>query len=46
MQDSHFYSMLDSSKWLHNVSSCLRVAVEAGRDIQLGTTVVLQGKNS
>ncbi|KAL0270776.1 UNVERIFIED_CONTAM: hypothetical protein PYX00_008071 [Menopon gallinae] len=41
-QDSHFYSRLESTKWLQHVSSCLRISVKAAREVQEGTTVVLQ----
>ncbi|KAK6631236.1 hypothetical protein RUM44_005762 [Polyplax serrata] len=42
MQDTHLYSALENTKWLHHVSSCLRIAVEAAQEIQLGLTTVVQ----
>lgn len=44
LQDSHFYSLLDNTKWLQYVSACMRISVEAAREVQEGTTVVLQGE--
>ncbi|KAG8224111.1 hypothetical protein J437_LFUL001805 [Ladona fulva] len=44
IQDNHFFSLLDASKWLHTVSGCLQKSVEAAVAIEEGLTVVLQGK--
>ncbi|XP_034943882.1 myotubularin-related protein 10-B isoform X2 [Chelonus insularis] len=42
MQDSNFYSTLESSKWLKFVSHCLQKAVEASDYLNSGTSVILQ----
>jgi hypothetical protein len=44
IQDNHFFSLLEGSRWLHIVSVCLRKAIEAAEVIQRDETVVLQGK--
>ena len=43
MQDNHFFSLLEASRWLHIVSACLYKAMEAAEAIQREETVVLQG---
>lgn len=42
VQDNHFLSQLEASKWLSTVSGCLQMAVEAARALEKGITVVLQ----
>jgi len=42
VQDSRFFSLLESSRWLHIVSLCLCKAIEAADAMQEGITVVLQ----
>ncbi|EEZ98180.1 myotubularin-related protein 10-B [Tribolium castaneum] len=44
-QDFKFYGLLDSTKWISYVSTCLSKAVEAVRQINNNTTVVLQEGN-
>ncbi|XP_069689559.1 myotubularin-related protein 10-B isoform X2 [Periplaneta americana] len=42
VQDGHFFSSLENSRWLHIVSACLCKAIEAAQAIQRDETVVLQ----
>lgn len=42
VQDQHFLSLLESSKWLHYVSACLSKSVQAANILMRDTTVVLQ----
>ncbi|XP_046400707.1 myotubularin-related protein 10-B [Ischnura elegans] len=42
LQDNHFLSQMEASKWLHTVSVCLQVAADAVKEIEKGITVVLQ----
>uniref|UniRef100_A0A1B6FET7 Myotubularin phosphatase domain-containing protein n=1 Tax=Cuerna arida TaxID=1464854 RepID=A0A1B6FET7_9HEMI len=42
VQDSHFLSLLEGSRWLHNVSVCLAKAKEASMGLHNEFTVVLQ----
>ncbi|KAG8265529.1 Belongs to the protein-tyrosine phosphatase [Homalodisca vitripennis] len=42
IQDSHFLSLLEVSRWLHNVSVCLAKAKEASMGLHNEFTVVLQ----
>jgi hypothetical protein len=44
IQDNHFFSLLEASRWLHIVSLCLHKAIEAAEAILRDETVVLQGK--
>lgn len=41
-QDFKFYGLLDSTKWINHVSTCLTKALEAVRQINKKITVVLQ----
>ena len=43
VQESSFYSSLESTKWLKCVSYCLQRAVEASEYINEGIPVILQG---
>ncbi|GBP58136.1 Myotubularin-related protein 10-A [Eumeta japonica] len=40
-QDSQYYSILDSSKWLRHVAGCLALADEAAASLDANDTVVL-----
>lgn len=42
MQDSKLLSLLDSSRWLYYVSTCLALASQAADSLCAGSTVVLQ----
>ncbi|CAG9565884.1 unnamed protein product [Danaus chrysippus] len=42
MQDSQYYSILDSCRWLRYVSSCISFADEAASHLENNITVVLQ----
>lgn len=44
VQDSRFYLLLENSKWLSYISSCLRESVTAAKHLKTGIAVVLQGK--
>ena len=44
VQDHHFYSLLESTRWLNHVSSCLAKALVAAKMLYREVTVVLQGK--
>ncbi|XP_058792029.1 myotubularin-related protein 10-B isoform X2 [Phymastichus coffea] len=42
MQENNFYSLLESTKWLKNVSYCLKKSVEASEHLNECTPVILQ----
>ncbi|KOB78688.1 putative myotubularin [Operophtera brumata] len=42
IQDSQYYSILDSSRWLRHVANCIAFADEAARQLSENVTVVLQ----
>ena len=42
MQDSQYYSILESSRWLRYVASCLAFADDAAEHLCDNATVVLQ----
>lgn len=42
IQDNHFLSQVESSRWLHTVSACLGKATKAAAFLQDNVTVVLQ----
>lgn len=42
-QDSRFHNLIDSSKWLYYVASCIKESVSAADKLGSGTFVVLQG---
>lgn len=42
VQDNHFLSLVESSKWLQYVSSCLSKALDAAKALYREVTVVLQ----
>lgn len=43
VQDNHFYSLLETSKWLQYVSDCLSSALETANKLNSKISVVLQG---
>lgn len=43
VQDNHFYSLLETSKWLQYVSDCLSSALETADKLNCNISVVLQG---
>lgn len=43
IQDNNFYSLLENSKWLQYVSSCLTSALETANKLNDNESVVLQG---
>lgn len=43
IQESNFYSLLESTKWLKYVSYCLQKSVEASELLNTGVPVILQG---
>lgn len=43
VQDNHFLSLVENSKWLQYVSSCLSKALDAAKALYREVTVVLQG---
>ncbi|VVC32555.1 Hypothetical protein CINCED_3A001526 [Cinara cedri] len=45
VQDNHFYSLLEKSKWLQYVSSCLGSAFETAYKLNGNTSVVLQERD-
>lgn len=44
IQDNNFYSLLENTKWLKYISYCLEKAVEVCEHLNLGISVILQGK--
>ena len=43
--DNSWYSMVESSRWLHTVSTCLHIASNIAKDIaSKGKTVVMKGQ--
>ncbi|XP_050421975.1 myotubularin-related protein 10-B isoform X2 [Adelges cooleyi] len=45
VQDNHFYSFLEASKWLQYVSSCLGSAMDIANILNRKTSVVLQERD-
>ncbi|XP_003246575.1 myotubularin-related protein 10-B [Acyrthosiphon pisum] len=45
VQDNHFYSLLEASKWLQYVSSCLNSALIAANKLNRNESVVLQERD-
>ncbi|XP_071447286.1 myotubularin-related protein 10-B [Hetaerina americana] len=45
VQDNHFMSQIEASKWLSIISGCLQIAADVVNELDKGITVVLQEGN-